>query len=278
MDYGTRRRAPACRGTCEHGEVTARIERVKACLNGGRGRDEHPAVPVTAAQLAAAASAAVAAGAEAVHLHPRGEGGAESLRAADVGAAVEAVRQACPGVPVGVTTGLWITGEDVAARRAATAGWSGLAPAQRPDFASVNLSEPGAPGVLAALDAAGVAAEAGVSSVADARAAGAVGPGRGWLRILAEIPAAPAAAALDLADAVLRELRAAGVTAPVLLHGEDESCWPLVRRAGQLGLATRIGLEDVLTGPEGEPVTGNADLTRRALAIWTAASAEGRWR
>ena len=59
---------------------------------------------------------------------------------------------------------------------------------------------------------------------------------------------------------------------------EDESCWPLVRRAGQLGLATRIGLEDVLTGPEGEPVTGNADLTRRALAIWTAASAEGRWR
>jgi uncharacterized protein (DUF849 family) len=232
--------------------MMARIERVKACLNGGRGRDEHPAVPVTAAQLAAEASAAVAAGADAIHLHP--------------------------GVPVGVTTGLWITGDDVAARRAAVTGWSGLAPAQRPDFASVNLSEPGAPGVLAALDAAGVAAEAGVSSVADARAAGAIGPAHGWLRILAEIPAAPAAAALDLADAVLRELRAAGVTAPVLLHGEDESCWPLVRRAGQLGLATRIGLEDVLTGPDGEPVTGNADLTRRALAVWTAASAEGRWR
>jgi uncharacterized protein (DUF849 family) len=51
-----------------------------------------------------------------------------------------------------------------------------------------------------------------------------------------------------------------------------------VRRAGQLGLATRIGLEDVLTGPDGEPVTGNADLTRRALAVWTAASAEGRGR
>jgi uncharacterized protein (DUF849 family) len=154
MDYGTRRgRAAACRGTCEHGEVTARIERVKACLNGGRRRDEHPAVPVTAAQLAASASAAVAAGAEAIHLHPRDEGGAESLR----------------------------------------------------------------------------------------------------------------------------QLRAAGVTAPVLLHGEVESCWPLVRQAGQLGLATRIGLEDVITGPEGEPVTGNADLTRRALAVWTAASAEERW-
>jgi uncharacterized protein (DUF849 family) len=55
------------------------------------------------------------------------------------------------------------------------------------------------------------------------------------------------------------------VTAPVLLHGEDESCWPLVRRAGQLGLATRIGLEDVLTGPDGQPAVGNASLVRQAL-------------
>jgi uncharacterized protein (DUF849 family) len=253
--------------------VTGRIERVKACLNGKRGRAEHPAVPVTAAQIAAEASAAVAAGAEAVHLHPRGENGAESLRAAAVGVAVAAVRAACPGVPVGVTTGLWVTGGDVAARRAAMAAWSGLDAAQRPDFASVNLSEPGVPGVLDALDAAGVAAEAGVWSVADARIAADIAPGPGWLRILAEIPAGPAAAALETADAVLRELRAAGVTAPVLLHGADECCWPLVRRAGQLGLATRIGLEDVITGPGGEPVTGNADLTRRALDIWTAASA-----
>ena len=45
---------------------------------------------------------AVAAGAEAVHLHPRRGDGDESLLAVDVGAAVTAVRQACPGTPVGV--------------------------------------------------------------------------------------------------------------------------------------------------------------------------------
>jgi uncharacterized protein (DUF849 family) len=46
----------------------------------------------------------------------------------------------------------------------------------------------------------------------------------------------------------------------------------LVHRAGQLGLATRIGLEDTITGPVGEPVSGNAELTQKALAIWTAAA------
>src|SRR3984957_189856 len=116
---------------------------LKACLNGNRPRAENPAVPVTPAELARDAAAAVAAGAEAVHLHARGPDGAESVRAADVGAAVAAVRAACPGTPVGVSTGLWITGGDAAARHAAVAGWAGLEAAARPDFASVNVSEEG---------------------------------------------------------------------------------------------------------------------------------------
>ena len=120
-----------------------RIWRIKACLNGQRDQAEHPAVPVTQAQLAGAALGAVAAGAEAVHLHPSGSDGRESLRAADIGAAVAAVRQRCPGIPVGVSTGLWITGGDPEARKAAVAGWGGLPASARPDFASVNLGEPG---------------------------------------------------------------------------------------------------------------------------------------
>src|ERR1700729_988179 len=119
------------------------IQRMKACLNGRRGRDEHPAVPVTPAQLAAAAAGAVAAGAEAIHVHPRDASGRESLLAADVGAAVAAVRQACPGGPVGVTTGLWVPGGPPAARQAAVSGWVALPAAARPDFASVNLGEAG---------------------------------------------------------------------------------------------------------------------------------------
>jgi uncharacterized protein (DUF849 family) len=248
------------------------VARMKACLNGRRGHEEHPALPVTPAELAAAAAGAVAAGAEAIHVHPRDGSGRESLLAADVGAAVAAVRQACPGVAVGVTTGLWVTGGDPAARQAAVAGWVALPGEARPDFASVNLGEAGAAGLPALLAAAGIAAEAGVWSPADADLLAAAGPAASWLWVMVEISGVPAAGAGPAADAVLRRLDELGVTLPRLLHGEGESCWPLIERAGRLGLPTRVGLEDALTGPGGGPVSGNAELVELGLAAWTAAA------
>ena len=53
---------------------------VKACLNGGRTRAEHPAVPLTPAELAADAVAVRQAGAFAVHVHPRDPHGKETLK------------------------------------------------------------------------------------------------------------------------------------------------------------------------------------------------------
>jgi uncharacterized protein (DUF849 family) len=246
------------------------VVRMKACLNGRRSRTDHPAVPVTPAELAASAAEAVAAGAEAVHLHTRGADGRESLRAADVAAAVTAVRQACPGIPVGVSTGVWITGGDPAARHAAVASWASLGADERPDFASVNVSEPGARQTAAALAAAGIAAEAGVWSVADTAALAPAQPDTGWMRIMLEVIGVPAAGAVAAADEILASLDTLGVTAPWLLHGEDQTCWPLIARAGALGLPARIGLEDTTRGPDGAPVSGNAELTSLAIAIWTA--------
>jgi len=43
--------------------------RINACLNGSRALGAHPALPLTPAQLAAVAWAAVAAGAGALHIH-----------------------------------------------------------------------------------------------------------------------------------------------------------------------------------------------------------------
>jgi len=251
-----------------------RLERVKACLNGGRSKAEHPAVPVTPAELAVEAAAAVRAGAEAVHIHPRGSDAAESVLPQDVGAAVAAVREACPGIAIGVSTGLWITG-DRAARQAAVARWGELPAASRPDFASVNLSEPGTASLLDALDVAGISAEAGVWSAADAQAVSQISPARGWLRILVEIVGVVAADATVQADRIIRQLESSGVSSPRLLHGEGQTCWPLIRHAGRLGLATRIGLEDTLAGPDGDAVSGNAELTSLALAAWIDAAALG---
>ena len=57
---------------------------------------------------------------------------------------------------------------------------------------------------------------------------------------------------------------------PRLLHGEGESCWPLVAHAAREGLPTRIGLEDTTAGPDGEPVSGNAELVQLALGVLAA--------
>ena len=245
---------------------------MKACLNGGRSGTDHPAVPVSPAELAASAAEAVAAGAEAIHMHTRGVGGRESLRAADVAAAVLAVRQACPGTPVGVSTGLWITGGDPETRHAAVASWASLSAAERPDFASVNVSEPGAWETTAALAAAGIAVEAGVWSVTDVTSLAAAEPRAGWLRVMVEVLGVRAASAIPVADEILASLDDQGVTVPRLLHGEGHTCWPLIAHAGALGLPARIGLEDTTSGPDGRAVTGNGELTSLAIALWTASA------
>ncbi|MGL1349304.1 3-keto-5-aminohexanoate cleavage protein, partial [Vibrio parahaemolyticus] len=84
---------------------------VQACLNGARAVGFHPALPVTAAALARDGAACVAAGAAALHVHPRGAGACESLAPAVVDAAVAAMRAACPGAELGVSTGEWIEGD-----------------------------------------------------------------------------------------------------------------------------------------------------------------------
>lgn len=251
------------------------IERIKVCVNGRRSRAEHRAVPVTPAEVAAAAAGAVAVGAEAVHVHPRGSDGGESLLADDVAAAVGEVRRACPAVAVGVSTGLWITGGDHRARRQMVTGWAGLAAAARPDFASVNVSEPGFRELAGLLRAAAIGVEAGVWSAGDAERLARADPAVDSLRILVEVIDAPASDAVAAADTILRRLNEVGLVAPRLLHGEDAACWSLVAHAGRLGLPTRIGLEDTLVGPSGEPIGDNAELVALALAAWTSARAGG---
>ena len=242
------------------------IRTLKACLNGQRTRAEHPAVPVTPAELAKEAAASVAAGAEAVHLHARDSAGAESVQAADVGAAVAAVRQACPDTPVGVSTGLWITAGDPTARQSGVATWSGLTAAERPDFASLNISETGWAEVAHTLAATGIGIEAGVWSVADVRRLTTAPDLPPLLRVMVEVPASPPVNAIAAAREILHAVSESALREFwLLLHGAEDGCWPLIELAGELGLATRVGLEDTLTGPAGEPVTGNADLVRLAL-------------
>lgn len=94
-------------------------------LNGARTPDQHPNLPVAPDQLAAAA--------------------------------VAAVREALPGLPLGVTTGFWAL-PDPDARRRAVEGWTVL-----PDFASLNWQEPGSPELADVLLGKGLGVEIGLA-------------------------------------------------------------------------------------------------------------------
>jgi uncharacterized protein (DUF849 family) len=243
---------------------------VKACLNGGRTRAEHPAVPRSPAELAADALAVVRAGVRALHLHPRDESAAESLAAADVLTAVAAVRAAVPGIPVGVTTGLWAAGGDPELRLELVSGWTGP---DAPDFASVNVSEPGCPELAGLLSGLGIGVEAGVWSVADADALAAARDGYGQLvRILVEAQVPAAEAAVELAAQIDAALDRHGFTEPRLHHGEGAGTWQVLRAAIRTGRDIRIGLEDTLELPDGSTTTGNSQLVAEACAMVRATS------
>ncbi len=221
-------------------------------------------MPISPAELAAAVREAVAAGATDVHLHPKTPEGADTLDPDCVAAAVTAVREAVPGVPVGVTTGAWAM-PDPRRRVKLIRSWPVL-----PDHASVNWHEEGAEAVAEALLERGVGIEAGIFSGTRAASRFLASPLVDCvLRVLAEVTDTAPRTALAAARLLLGELGDA-LRAPILLHAEDGAAWPVFGLAAELGLDARIGLEDVLELPDGTPATTNAELVRAAHAILSA--------
>jgi uncharacterized protein (DUF849 family) len=231
---------------------------VKACINGARTPDQHPNLPVTPDQLAAAAVQAHQAGAQAVHMHPKSADGVDSLHGDAVGPAVQAVRAAVPGLPLGVTTGFWAL-PDADARLRAVEGWTVL-----PDFASLNWHEPGSEELAHLLLGKGLGVEIGLFHAEAAASWARSDLAQHCMRVMIELQAdADVAAADDMLDRVL----AVGSPAPVLLHGLDESCWPLLEHAGARGVQTRIGMEDTLKLPDGSVAPDNAALVSAAMRL-----------
>lgn len=232
---------------------------LQATLNGGLTKAVHPAVPESVEELARDAAACARAGAGAIHLHPRDAEGRERLDAEVVDRVVVDVREAC-GIPVGVTTGAWIE-PDVDRRVALVRGWSA------PDYATVNLSEPGATRVMEALLQAGIGIEAGVWTVEDAERLAASGLGGHVLRVCVEPVELPTAGAVAFVEDIHRALDRLGLEAPRLQHGDGDATWVLLSDAVRRGIATRIGLEDTRYEPDGARTAGNEALVRAAREL-----------
>jgi uncharacterized protein (DUF849 family) len=234
---------------------------LQACLNGSRNPADHPAVPLDPAQLALAAAESVTAGAAALHIHQRDASGAQTLDSEPCAESLRAIRAACPGVPVGLTTGAWIE-PDPDRRLQLVSAWEVL-----PDYASVNLREDGAVPLLRLLLDRGIGVEAGVWTVEDVEILLAAGETNRCLRVLLEAMEEDPAEALANVAAMESRLDEAGCTAPQLQHGVGSAAWPVLVRAIDAGRDSRIGLEDTVRLPDGRTPSGNAELVAAAVRL-----------
>jgi uncharacterized protein (DUF849 family) len=235
---------------------------LQVCLNGARLPNGLPEIPVSPADLAAHATAAIAAGAQDIHVHPKNDDGTDTLDPDIVAATLTSIRAVIPGwVRVGVTTGAW-TEPDASRRSDLIRRWPVL-----PDHASVNWHEEGAELVARTLADRGIAIEAGIWSSPSGALQFATSPlHQHVIRVLAEVTDPDPGTVLATATALLAQI-AESWSDPVLLHGEDTSTWPVLTLAAHAGLDTRIGLEDTLTQPDGTIPASNADLVRTAVQI-----------
>ena len=161
-------------------------------------------------------------------------------------------------------TGLWISGDDPERRLAEIGSWAGV---ERPDFASVNLSEEGAGDVAAALRAAGVGVEAGTWSEANAEAVADGVLGGELVRILIEPQDSDAGTAVASAAAVDADARRPRRAGPRLHHGYGAATWAVLAAAVEHGRDIRVGFEDTLELPDGTTAAGNAELVAAAVRL-----------
>ena len=248
---------------------------VKAAINGGRTKAEHPAVPVTPDEQAATVVECLKAGANAIHLHVRStssdkDSEKESLYPEDVTRTLSAIRSNAFKedtdawkTQIGLSTGAWIL-PDLSARLQAVAEWEVL-----PGFASVNFSEEGAVRIAELLLSRGVDVEAGLCDAAAAQIFLNSGLAARCIRVLLEPQEQEFERALETVREMERVLES-GVAElthlfPYVLHGTEATSWRIMNEAIARSYSIRIGLEDTLVMPDGRVARDNTELVAEAV-------------
>ncbi|MEA2387204.1 MAG: hypothetical protein QOJ22_1378 [Thermoleophilaceae bacterium] len=235
---------------------------LQAALNGDRTADEHPAIPRTPEELAVAAAGAVREGAQVLHLHPYDEDGRQTVEAEPCAAAIRAVREACPGVPVSLSTSEAIE-PDPDKRLNLVKQWIEL-----PDLVTANQGEAGIEELCDLLLERGVGIEAGLLTRADARAfvARPALVARCVRAMVEPLDADPSDAVAHGAH-IERTLTDAGIPLPQVHHGDAIATWDVMDRGAARGHGIRVGLEDTVVMPDGSLVEDNAMLVAEAARM-----------
>jgi uncharacterized protein (DUF849 family) len=232
---------------------------LQACLNGTRPPGDHDALPVTADELARDAREVADARAVAVHMHPRGPDGLESLEPEHCGAAVAAVREAAPELEISLSTGLWITGGDVERRLECVRGWTEL-----PDCVSLNVAEEGWEELGTLLAERGIGIEIGLWTPDHPARLAAARLARRCRRALVEPQETAPAIAVATAGAIEGGLERERIELPQLHHGLDFTGWAVLDAGVRRGHEVRIGFADTYALPDARRAGSNAELVAAA--------------
>jgi uncharacterized protein (DUF849 family) len=231
---------------------------LQAALNGDR---IHPAAPRNPTAIAEAARAAVDAGAHSVHVHAFDDADRATLDGDACAKVLRAIRALCPETPVSLTTSATIV-KDPGERFRIVQAWK-----EMPDLVSANQGEPGIVELCELLLSRGVAIEAGLLTVDDARAFVRSGLTSRCRRILIEPLDADPDVAVQHAAKMEEISVSAGITLEQVHHGYDIACWAVNRRALDRGHGIRTGLEDITLLPDGTPAQDNAELVAAAAQL-----------
>lgn len=234
---------------------------IEAALNGSRSRNEHAAIPRTARDIALAAALSVAAGAHVLHLHVFDEEDRETLAAGPTRRVLQTVREACPGVPLSLSTSEGIE-PDPTRRIELVSEWMEL-----PELVTANMGERGIGELCEYLVARGIGIEAGILSDGDAEAFVRSGLATNCERVLIEPLDADPGDAVKHASIMEDIVTSAGIDLEQIHHGDGIASWAVNKRALERGHGIRTGLEDTTVLPDGSPARDNAALVRCAVQL-----------
>lgn len=234
---------------------------LQAAINGKRNKQEHQRLPVTTPELVGAAGKVIAAGADTVHFHVRDADGKESFSAKDVKSQIGALKQGFPHIEFGISTGAWVE-PDPQKRLALISSWNIF-----PDYVSVNGHEDGFEAIVRTVLAKEIKVEAGLRNLEAAKLFLRSGLLKDCFRILIEPQEQELEAALKNFVEIEALLLQASFQQRILLHGFEQTSWPILKIADSRGYQMRIGLEDTLYKDNGALAEDNAELIAETVFL-----------
>lgn len=234
---------------------------IKIALNGARSESPGVLIPNTPFRIKDDARKLFQSGFSIFHVHIYNDSGKESLQPDDVAKVINYIREISPYILIGISTGDWIE-PNFEKRKMDIRNWKII-----PDFASVNIIEENSIEVAQELIKKGIQVEAGITDPASAEKFVQSNINNNCLRILIEPQEQIFTEALSNVETIEKILDFGNIRIERLLHGFDETAWPLLLEAFKKGYRARIGLEDTIYLPSGKKAMGNLELAEAALKM-----------